>query len=58
MTVYLHDELPASGHPPFGEQRILRLLLLLGLLNLSQAADRVHALAIVGSCLGGKINAS
>lgn len=51
-TVYLHDELAASGHPPFGEQHILWLLLLLGLLNLSQATDRVHALAIVRSRLG------
>lgn len=52
--VYLHDELPASGHPPFREQHILWLLLLLGLLDLSQSADWVHALAIVWSRLGGK----
>lgn len=52
--VYLHDELPASGQAPFRKQYILWLLLLLGLLNLSQTADWVHALAVVWSCLGGK----
>lgn len=51
-VLYLHDELPASGHPPFREQEVLRLLLLLGLLDLGQTADRVHALAIVWSRLG------
>lgn len=54
-STYLHDKFPASGHPPLRKQQILRLFLLLGLLDLGQAADRVHALAIVRSRLEDEV---
>lgn len=51
---YLHYELPPSGHPPFRQQQVLRLLLLLGLLDLSQTTDWIHTLTVIWSRLGGK----
>lgn len=50
--LYLHDELTAPGHPPFSQKLVFRLLLLLGLLDLGQPTDRVHALSIVWTSLG------
>lgn len=48
---YLHHELPAAGEASLGEEKILRFLLLFGLLDLGQSANRIHPLAIFGACL-------
>jgi len=40
---YLHDELPASRQPPLSQEAVDGLALLLGLLYLDEARDRVDA---------------
>lgn len=44
---YLHDELPPAGQPPLRHHAVLWLLLLLGLLDLRQAANGIHPLAVL-----------
>lgn len=44
---YLHDEFSAARHPSLRQQHVFRFLLLFSLLNLSQSADRVHALSVL-----------
>jgi len=53
--MYLHDEFSTAGHSSLWKQHIFGLLLLFGLLNLSQSANRVHALSVFWSCLREKL---
>lgn len=48
---YLHDKLSAPRQTPLCHHAVLWLLLLLCLLDLSQAADGIHALAIFWTSL-------
>lgn len=43
----LHDELPSAGQTALRHHAVLRLLLLLGLLDLRQSADGIHPLAVL-----------
>lgn len=50
-STHLHDKLPASWQASFRNHGVLGLLLLLSLLDLSQAADGIHPLAVLGAGL-------
>ena len=44
---YLHDEFPSPGHSPFGNECVHWLLLLLGLVNLTEPVDWGDTLPVI-----------